>query len=132
MLEIIWGQLQGAVGRRLRTSTAMAGVYDANPHFRHVVKQSGGVRGLLRHCASITLSTPTAGGDNYLEVVTGETSLRCYDSVLGEQLRRRHRQDAPRHHRLAAQRTCLRRERRAPPDQQHPHQNMNHWPSMSF
>ena len=86
LLELVWGALTTA-GDKMRTSTVLTRVYDANPVNKRLVKSAGGARGLLRLTPSLELETPTGGGDNFIRKVPGELSLRFHDSVLGEQLR---------------------------------------------
>ncbi len=87
VLDLLWGTVSAAPEKKVRTGQAAAAVYSANPALKAVVRSCGGLRGVLRRTPSLELDSPLQGGDNFVQVVQGEGTLRLYDSVLGEQLR---------------------------------------------
>ena len=74
-------------GGKARSSAVMTSVYASNPSHRRVCQTSGGIKCILKFTPSLELSIPSAGGENHIQSVLGETTLRFSDSGLGEQLR---------------------------------------------
>ena len=54
---------------------------------KSVVAAAGGIKGVLKFTPSLEVTGAAGGGHTFLRRVPGQTALRLYDSVLGEQLR---------------------------------------------